>query len=97
MDRRVGAGNVYLVGDAAGQVKVSTVGGTVTGLRGAQAVALAILGQRARPHRFWLISSSLIDMLSTSHGEESTTSAASALPAATSTTGRSVPRPTGRP
>jgi flavin-dependent dehydrogenase len=48
--RRVGAGHVYLVGDAAGQVKVSTVGGTVTGLRGARAVALAILGQRSRPH-----------------------------------------------
>ncbi len=48
--RRVGAGHIYLVGDAAGQVKVSTVGGTVTGLRGAQAVALAILGRGARPH-----------------------------------------------
>ena len=47
--RRVGRGHVYLVGDAAGQVKVSTVGGTVTGLRGARAVALAILGRRARP------------------------------------------------
>ena len=37
--RRVGAGDVYLVGDAAGQVKVSTVGGIVTGFRGAQGVA----------------------------------------------------------
>jgi digeranylgeranylglycerophospholipid reductase len=41
--RNVGNGSVYLVGDAAGQVKVSTVGGIVTGLRGAQGVAEAIL------------------------------------------------------
>lgn len=41
--RRVGNGSVYLVGDAAGQVKVSTVGGIVTGLRGAQGVAESIL------------------------------------------------------
>jgi digeranylgeranylglycerophospholipid reductase len=41
--RRVGKGNVYLVGDAAAQVKVSTVGGIVTGFRGAQAVAQSIL------------------------------------------------------
>jgi digeranylgeranylglycerophospholipid reductase len=41
--RRVGGGTVYLVGDAAGQVKVSTVGGIVTGLRGALGVAQAIL------------------------------------------------------
>lgn len=41
--RRVGKGSVYLVGDAAGQVKVSTVGGVVTGFRGAQAVAQSIL------------------------------------------------------
>lgn len=41
--RRVGAGDVYLVGDAAGHVKVSTVGGIVTGLRGAVAVAMEIL------------------------------------------------------
>jgi len=41
--RRVGAGSVYLVGDAAGQVKVSTVGGIVTGFRGALGVAQAIL------------------------------------------------------
>lgn len=41
--RRVGNGDVYLVGDAAGQVKVSTVGGIVTGLRGALGVAQAIL------------------------------------------------------
>lgn len=41
--REIGRSNVYLVGDAAAQVKVSTVGGIVTGLRGAQAVAKAIL------------------------------------------------------
>jgi flavin-dependent dehydrogenase len=41
--RRVGAGSVYLVGDAAGQVKVTTVGGIVTGCRGALGVAEAIL------------------------------------------------------
>lgn len=41
--RQVGQGSVYLVGDAAGQVKVSTVGGTVTGFRGALGVAESIL------------------------------------------------------
>lgn len=41
--RRVGSADVYLVGDAASQVKVTTVGGIVTGLRGAHAVAQAIL------------------------------------------------------
>src|SRR6202030_2570584 len=41
--RRVGNGDVYLVGDAAAQVKVSTVGGIVTGLRGALGVGQAIL------------------------------------------------------
>jgi digeranylgeranylglycerophospholipid reductase len=47
--RRVGKGKVYLVGDAAAQVKVSTVGGIVTGFRGAQAVAESILqGGRGR-------------------------------------------------
>ncbi len=34
---------VFLIGDAAAQVKVTTVGGVVTGLRGAQAVVEAIL------------------------------------------------------
>jgi digeranylgeranylglycerophospholipid reductase len=42
--RNVGNGEVYLVGDAAAQVKVTTVGGIVTGLRGARGVADAILG-----------------------------------------------------
>jgi digeranylgeranylglycerophospholipid reductase len=45
--RRIGNGDVYLVGDAAAQVKVSTVGGIVTGFRGALGVAQAIL-QRGR-------------------------------------------------
>ena len=38
--------NVFLIGDAAAQVKVTTVGGVVTGLRGARAVAEAILNGR---------------------------------------------------
>ena len=42
-ERRVGQSKVYLVGDAAGQVKVTTVGGIVTGFRGALGVAEAIL------------------------------------------------------
>lgn len=41
--RRVVGGDVYLIGDAAGHVKVTTVGGLVTGLRGARAAANAIL------------------------------------------------------
>jgi flavin-dependent dehydrogenase len=41
--RQVGTGEVYLVGDAAAQVKVSTVGGIVTGFRGALGVAQALL------------------------------------------------------
>jgi flavin-dependent dehydrogenase len=41
--RKIGGGSVYLVGDAAAQVKVSTVGGIVTGFRGALGVADAIL------------------------------------------------------
>ena len=41
--RKLGGGSVYLVGDAAAQVKVSTVGGIVTGFRGALGVAEAIL------------------------------------------------------
>jgi flavin-dependent dehydrogenase len=40
---RLGACDVYLTGDAAGHVKVTTVGGLVTGLRGGRAVADAIL------------------------------------------------------
>ena len=41
--RRIGNGDVYLVGDAAGHVKASTVGGIVTGFRGALGVAEAVL------------------------------------------------------
>jgi flavin-dependent dehydrogenase len=41
--RQLSGGEVYLVGDAAGHVKVTTVGGIVTGLRGALGVAEAIL------------------------------------------------------
>lgn len=41
--RKFGRGDVYVVGDAAGQVKVTTVGGIVTGFRGALGVAQAIL------------------------------------------------------
>lgn len=46
--RRMGNGEVYLVGDAAAQVKVSTVGGIVTGLRGALGVGQSILRQGGR-------------------------------------------------
>ena len=41
--RQLKGGDVYLVGDAAGHVKVTTVGGIVTGFRGALGVADAIL------------------------------------------------------
>lgn len=43
---RVAGGSVYFVGDAAGHVKLSTVGGIVTGLTGAEAAARALLGER---------------------------------------------------
>jgi len=42
LTRRIGRTDVLFVGDAAGQVKVTTVGGTVTGVRGAHAAARAI-------------------------------------------------------
>jgi len=41
--KKLRKGYVYLVGDAAGHVKVTTVGGIVTGFRGALGVAEAIL------------------------------------------------------
>ena len=41
---------VYLVGDAAGQVKVTTVGGTVTGFWGAKAVVKTILTDSSYRH-----------------------------------------------
>ena len=43
VSRRQGGAQVLLVGDAAGQVKVTTVGGVVTGLRGARAAVRAIV------------------------------------------------------
>jgi flavin-dependent dehydrogenase len=43
VQRKIGESFVYLVGDAAGQVKVTTVGGIVTGFRGAIGVTDAIL------------------------------------------------------
>ena len=49
VERRVAGGRVFLVGDAAGQVKVTTVGGIVTGLRGALGVAQSILRGRRAP------------------------------------------------
>ena len=53
--RQLRGGDVYLVGDAAGHVKVTTVGGIVTGFRGAMGVAEAILnggpGRRLRALR----------------------------------------------
>jgi flavin-dependent dehydrogenase len=49
VERKLGAGRVFLVGDAAGQVKVSTVGGIVTGFRGALGVSEAILQDRPSP------------------------------------------------
>ncbi len=52
--RRIGESDVYLVGDAAGHVKVSTVGGIVTGFRGALGVAEAILNGGAS-HEFRLL------------------------------------------
>jgi len=42
--RRIGRTPVLAVGDAGGQVKVTTIGGTVTGLRAARAAAQAIIG-----------------------------------------------------
>ena len=44
---RIGRTPVYLVGDAAGQVKVTTVGGTVTGFLGAQAAATALINGKS--------------------------------------------------
>lgn len=46
--RKVGNSEVYLVGDAAGHVKVTTVGGIVNGFRGAEAVADAIANGYSR-------------------------------------------------
>jgi geranylgeranyl diphosphate/geranylgeranyl-bacteriochlorophyllide a reductase len=43
--RRIGRTPVLLVGDAGGHVKVTTVGGTVTGLRAARAAAQSIINE----------------------------------------------------
>jgi flavin-dependent dehydrogenase len=51
VERQVGRSSVYLVGDAAAQVKVSTVGGTVTGFRGAIGVVESIIGGGERQSR----------------------------------------------
>lgn len=66
---RVGEAPVLLVGDAAGHVKVTTVGGTVTGLWGAQAAVRSLLqglpyGHALRPLKreldlHWLIRQAL--------------------------------------
>ena len=44
---QIGETPVYLAGDAAGQVKVSTVGGTVSGFLGAQAAARTVLSGKS--------------------------------------------------
>jgi len=49
IERRIGRGRVYLVGDAAGQVKVTTLGGVVTGFRGALGVTQRVLGNGISP------------------------------------------------
>lgn len=48
VEKKLGSARVFVVGDAAAQVKVSTVGGIVTGLRGAVGVAEAILNPGSR-------------------------------------------------
>jgi len=50
---RIGSIPVYLVGDAAGQVKVTTVGGTVSGFLGAQAAAAALLNGKPYAAHLW--------------------------------------------
>ncbi|MGB6011513.1 MAG: NAD(P)/FAD-dependent oxidoreductase [Desulfobacterales bacterium] len=45
--RKIGEGDVYLVGDAAGHVKATTVGGVVTGFRGALTVVDDILNKKS--------------------------------------------------
>lgn len=54
VERRVGEARVLLVGDAAGHVKVTTVGGLVSGLSGANAAARALIAgtsYRSELHR----------------------------------------------
>jgi flavin-dependent dehydrogenase len=49
IERRMAEGSVYLVGDAAAQVKVTTLGGVVTGFRGALGVSEKILNGGVSP------------------------------------------------
>jgi flavin-dependent dehydrogenase len=49
IERRIGRGRVYLVGDAAAQVKVTTLGGVVTGFRGALGVSQTLLNDGVSP------------------------------------------------
>jgi len=52
VERKLETGRVYLVGDAAAHVKVTTLGGVVTGFRGALAVSESILnGEPSRELR----------------------------------------------
>jgi len=44
---RISSDDVFLVGDAAGQMKVTTIGGIVSGLRGAEALSKAIISNRS--------------------------------------------------
>ena len=44
---RIGNTPVYLVGDAAGQVKTTTAGGTITGFQGAEATVASILDSQS--------------------------------------------------
>ena len=55
--RRFSNSNVYLVGDACAHVKVTTVGGLVTGFKGAQAVVEAI--STGSTFRFWQLAKEL--------------------------------------
>jgi flavin-dependent dehydrogenase len=50
---RLGGCEVYLVGDAAGHVKITTVGGLVSGLWGARAAAAAILEGTSYGRELW--------------------------------------------
>jgi flavin-dependent dehydrogenase len=57
---QVGQARVYLVGDAGGQVKVTTVGGTVSGLQGARAAARSISRECGYHRAHWPLNTELI-------------------------------------
>jgi flavin-dependent dehydrogenase len=57
---RLGRAPVLLVGDAGGHVKATTVGGTVTGLRAAQAAAQAIINDSPFSHELAAVSHELL-------------------------------------